>query len=124
MGKALQAPDGQTVTHSGTLMAAAQVRFTPIDSEGRMAPVLCMTVALDSFAGVVMQLEQCFQTQGVAQCQAAARRYRAGMRVTVVAPVYGLKISARFVEHIHVHRDDSTPTQPNQNPAGAAACPL
>lgn len=124
MGKALQAPDGQCVSYTGTLLAAAQVRFTPIDAEGRMAPVLCMKVALDSFAGALLQLEQCFQAQGLAQCQAAARRYRAGMRVTVVAPLYGLKINARFVEHIHVHRDESLSTQPNQPPAGAAACPL
>lgn len=111
MGKAALTPDGQTIAYTGTLLAAAQMRYTPVDAEGHMAPALCMSVLVDDLGGAVLHLEQCFPPSASAQCQAAARRYRAGMRVTVVAPMHYLKINARFIEHIHVHKD-AIPTNP------------
>lgn len=93
---------------TGVLLAHAQVRAKPLDAEGHMVPVLCMEIELDCAARNHMHVEQPFPANLQAACQAAAHRYRKGTRVTVEAPIVGLRMVATNTTHIHVHQPEET----------------
>jgi hypothetical protein len=46
----------------------------------------------------------------MAQCEAAARRHKKGMRVTFEAPTVGIQLVARNVTHVHLHRESEQTT--------------
>ena len=93
---------------SGTLIADAQTRYKPIDAQGHICPVLVMDVRLDNSNHNHLRVEQPFLQSQNAQCQAAARRYRKGTRVTVQAPIVGLRMVAPNLTHVHVHQPEET----------------
>lgn len=96
---------------TGVLIAHAQTRMKQLDTEGHMVPVLCLDLELDTTLHNRLHVEQAFPTDGHAACVAAAHRYRKGDRVTVEAPVVGLRMVATNTTHIHVHH------QPEGQPA-------
>lgn len=102
-------PDPEA-TFTGTLTAHAEVRTKPLDQEGHMVPVLCMDIELDNALRNRLRAEQPFPADQHQQCEAAARRYRKGVRVTVHAPVVGLRVLAANTTHIHLHSpEEPTP---------------
>ena len=88
---------------TGVLIADAQARTRPIDELGHMLPVLVMDVRLDNPTHNHLRVEQPFPLADIHQCQAAARRYRKGQRVTVQAPIAHVHIKAEHTAHIHIH---------------------
>lgn len=87
---------------TGTLLANARACVRPADSEGHMVPVLCMEIEPDGTPGNQVHSEQQFQPGQQAQCEAAATRFRRGMRVQVDHPTTGLRVVLPHTQHIHV----------------------
>ena len=95
---------------TGTLVAHAEVRTKMLDAEGHVVPVLCMEIELNNPLRNRLHAEQPFPAGQHSQCEAAARRFRKGTRVTVRAPIVGLRMVAPNTTHIHVHHpEESTP---------------
>ena len=93
---------------TGVLMADAQARSKPADDQGHMLPVLVMDVRLDNPTHNHLRVEQPFPAADITQCQAAARRFRKGQRVTVQAPLAHVHIKAEHTAHIHIHTTEET----------------
>ncbi len=100
------APGGRLIEFQGTLLADSQARMQAVDLEGRMEPVLIMDVRLHCATLNHMRAEQIFPS--LAACQAAAKRYRKGVQVTVSAPAAWLTLRAKHVAHIHLHQPEET----------------
>ena len=101
--------------YTGTLTHSAEARTRLLDAEGHTVPVLCLDLALDNPMQTPLHVEQPFAAGHFAQCQAAAHRLKKGMRVTVEAPLVGLRIVATNSSHIHLCQ--SNPTQETSCPA-------
>ena len=97
--------DWPQAEYTGTLIHPAEARTGIQDTQGHAIPVLCMVVELDSPTHNLLQVEQPFPPGNFSQCQAAARRLKEGARVTVTAPLVGLRLVARNATHIHVIND-------------------
>lgn len=95
-------PDWPQAEYTGTLIHPAEARTGLLDKEGQSVPVLCMDIELDSITHNLMRVEQPFPAGEFNQCQAAARRLKEGTRVTVQAPLVGLRLVARNATHVHV----------------------
>lgn len=93
---------------SGTLLHAAETRHRILDGEQHSVPVLCMDIELDNALRNIMHVEQPFPPDQVKQAEAAARRLKKGMHVTVDVPPLDLRFTARNVSHIHVIPDPAT----------------
>jgi len=93
-------PDAE---YTGTLLHAAEARTTVLDIEGTAVPTLCMEVELDNAICTHLLVEQFFPTGHFSQCQAASKRLKKGARVTVQAPLVGMRLVARNATHIHIH---------------------
>ena len=106
---ATPARDPATLTEwTGVLIADAQTRYKPMAEHCQTHPVLVMHVRLDNPHHNHLRVEQPFQPSQNAACQAAARRYRKGMRVTVQAPISHVHITAEHTAHIHIHTTEET----------------
>ena len=99
--------------YTGTLLYPAQARTKVLDAEGHAIPVLCLDVELDNDLHTHLHSEQPFPAGQFAQCQAAAHRLKKGTRVTVQAPLVGMRLVAANTTHIHVITEDA-PTQQEQ----------
>lgn len=88
--------------YSGTLTHQAEARMKVLDSEGHSVPVLCLDIELDNSLHTPMHVEQPFASGSIEQARAAAHRLKKGMRVTVQAPLVGLRLVAANAAHIHV----------------------
>lgn len=95
---------------TGVLIAHGQARMKQLDSEGHMVPVLVLDIELDGALHNHLHAEQLFGVDQQQACEAAAHRYRKGVRVTVDAPVIGLRMVATNTTHIHVHKSDEEQT--------------
>lgn len=89
------------VEFSGTLVHAAEARLRVLDGE-LSVPVLCMDIALDNTLHNLMHVEQPFPPNGFKQAEAAAHRFKKGMRVTVQTPALDMRLLARNAAHIHI----------------------
>lgn len=90
--------------YTGTVIHPAEVRTGLPDSLGQPVPMLCMVVELDSPTHNLLHAEMPFPAGHFKQCEAAARRYQEGMRVTLQAPLVGMRLVARNVSHIHINQ--------------------
>ena len=90
------------VEYTGTLLHTAQARTAMLDGEGHCIPVLCLEVELDNAFHTTLHVEQPFLKGDFKQCQAAAHHFKKGMRVTVHAPLVGMRLVARNATHIHI----------------------
>lgn len=95
-----------SASFTGVLVDDAQVRARPCDTEGHMVPVLCLTIELDNPHHNRMRVEQPFPALHQSACEAAALRYRKGVRITIDAPLASLCMVARETSHIHVHHTE------------------
>lgn len=86
--------------YSGTLTHHAEARTKVHDNV--TVPVLCMDIELDNTLHTPMHVEQLFPAASFEQAKAAAHRLKKGMRVTVQAPIVGLRLVAGNAAHIHV----------------------
>lgn len=86
---------------SGTLVHAAEARLRMLDGE-LSVPVLCMSIELDNAMHSLMHVEQPFPPNHFKQAEAAAHRFKKGMRVTVQAPPLDLRLLALNTAHIHI----------------------
>ncbi len=91
--------------YTGVLLHRAEARINVLDNEGRTGPVLCLDLRLENSFHNTLHVEQPFPTDQFAQCTAAAHRLKKGMRVTVHAPLVGMRLVARNATHIHTHPD-------------------
>jgi hypothetical protein len=108
-------PPGSTLAeYTGTLLHSAQVRAAVLDGDGHSVPVLCLDVELDNALHTLMHVEQPFPPGHHAQAQAAAHRYKKGTRVTVQAPLVGLRLVAANASHIHPLDTTTETPQPCQ----------
>lgn len=87
---------------SGTLLHAAQARTRVLDGQLHAVPVLCMDIELDNQLRNVMHVEQPFPVDQFKQAEAAARRLKKGMYVSVDVPPLDLRFTACNVSHIEV----------------------
>jgi hypothetical protein len=92
---------------TGTLVDKASARNKMIDSEGHNVPVLCFEVELESDSRQRCRVEQPFPVGHMPQCEAAARRLKAGTRVTFQAPLVGIRLLVPNVAHVHVLQDEA-----------------
>ncbi len=102
-------PDAQ---YTGTLLHHAQARTTVLDNQGHTVPVLCMEVELDTLLHTPMRVEQPYPAGQFAQCELDAKQLKAGMRVTVQAPLIGIRLVAKNATRVTVLPDASTATDP------------
>lgn len=101
------------MAYTGTLVQPAEAR-TSVNAAGMSVPTLCLLLELDSAAHNTLRVEQPFAADHFKECEAAARRLKPGMRVTVQAPLVGLRLVARGATHIHVISDNQPTTQPEE----------
>ena len=94
---------------TGVLISNAQARIKQLDTDGHMVPVLVMDIELDGPLHNHLHAEQPFPADAHQACEAAAHRYRKGARVTVQAPIVGLRMVVTNTTHIHVHQPEGTP---------------
>lgn len=95
----------QSLEYTGTLLRQAEARTRLIDTEGHTVPVLCMEIELDNALHTPMRVEQPFPADAAKEAHAAAHRLKKGMRVTVQAPLVGVRLVATNASHIHVIPD-------------------
>lgn len=98
--------------YTGTLTHQAEARMRAPDAAGHQMPVLCLDIELDNAAHTPMHIEQPFDHGSIEQARAAAHRLKKGTRITVQAPLGGLRLIAANAAHIHVI-----------NPKEEATCP-
>jgi hypothetical protein len=93
--------DWPLMEYTGTLMhqAEARVRTNPA---GTQTPTLCLFLELDNATHTTLQVEQPFPVGHFQQVEAAARRLKQGTRVSVQAPLVGMRLVARNAAHIHI----------------------
>jgi hypothetical protein len=89
--------------YTGTLLHGAEARVAALDKEGHTIPVLCLDLELDNALRTHLHVEQPFPIGHNLQAVAAAQRLKKGMRVTVQAPLVGLRLVAPNTSHIHLH---------------------
>lgn len=99
--------------YTGTLTHQAEARMLPIDHAGHLVPGLCLDIELDNSLHTHMHVEQPFTHGDIEQARAAAHRLKKGVRVTVQAPLVGLRLVAGNAAHIHVLKEPQE-TQPCQ----------
>lgn len=91
----------QLLEFTGTLVHAAEARMRLLDGD-QSVPVLCMDIELDNSLRNLLHVEQPFPPHQFKQAEAAAHRFKKGMRVTVQAPPLDLRLVARNTAHIHI----------------------
>lgn len=96
------------MVYTGTLTHQAEARTRLLDGDLHAVPVLCLDIELDNVVRTRMHVEQAFPADHHKQAEAAARRLKKGMHVTVEAPLVGVQIVARNATHIHTHDDPTT----------------
>lgn len=64
--------------------------------------MLCMDLELENLHRTHLHVEQPFPEGHHAQAEADAHRLKKGMRVTVQAPLVGMRLVARNAIHVHV----------------------
>jgi len=87
-----------TTLLTGIVVGPAQVRTRPAGPGGRDVPVLCLQLQAEGACPTPIRIEQPFTAATREQCEAAARRFRPGLHVTVEAPLSALP----------AHRNDVT----------------
>jgi hypothetical protein len=97
--------------YTGTLIHPAEARTGLLDQQGKSVPVLCLDIELDNITHNLLHVEQPFPDGNFSQCQAAARRLKEGARVTVTAPLVGMRLVARNATHIHVIQEHAQQCQ-------------
>jgi hypothetical protein len=90
---------------TGVLLHDGECRQRQLDGEGHLVPVLCLLVETDSATRGRAVVEQPFPADHGRQCEAAARRFKKGMRVTFEAPTVGIQLLVRNARHVHLHTD-------------------
>ena len=90
--------------YTGTLVENAQCRIDPTTTTGFL-PVLCLELELHNQYATRLHVEQPFRANEYEAARMAARRLKKGMRVTVEAPLVGLRLVARNATHVHVIQD-------------------
>ena len=90
--------------YTGTLTENAQARIGT-STDGGFIPMLCLDMELDNQYGTRLHVEQPFHTNDYEAARMAARRLKKGMRVTVEAPLVGLRLVARNATHVHILKD-------------------
>lgn len=107
-------PDQPLMEYRGTLLHQAEARTKVLDGQGHTVPVVCMDIELDNALHTPMHVEQLFPAASHEQARAAAHRLKRGMRVTVQAPLVGVRLVANNVAHIHVIHEaqEEAPCQP------------
>lgn len=123
MGSLNRPQAGPVLQWSGTLIHPAQARTRILDGQDHSVPVLCMDIELDNALRNVMHVEQPFPVDQHKQAEAAARRLKKGMHITVDVPPLDLRFTACNVSHIHVIADPKAdqPTDLFQEPT--TPCP-
>jgi hypothetical protein len=91
---------------TGVLLQDGEARHRRLDVDGHMVPVLCLLVETESVSRGHALVEQPFPEGHMAQCEAAARRHKKGMRVTFDAPTVGIQLLVRNARHVHIHHDE------------------
>lgn len=100
--------DATLAEFSGVLTTNAQLRHLVVGTDGTAVPCIEFDVQTDSRLQLPLHVRQCFRADQHLAAQAAARRYRKGLRVTVQAPVLGLQLTVPNATHIHtVNPEDS-----------------
>ena len=92
----------QLLQWSGTLIHAAEARTRLLDGHSTAVPVLCLDIELDNALHNVMHVEQPFPVNQHKEAEAAARRLKKGMHITVDVPPLDLRFTARNVSQIHI----------------------
>lgn len=95
----------KSLQYTGVLLHQAQARTAVLDVQGHSVPVLCLDLELDCPLRNHMHVEQPFPPGQHAQAAAAAHRLKKGMRVTVEAPLIGVRLVATNATHIHAAAD-------------------
>lgn len=95
-------PASADLVHTGTLIQDAEVRTRVLDHDGLSVPVLCLELELDNGLRTPLHSEQPFPVGHHKQAAMAAKRYVRGTRVSIQAPLVGVRLVATNTTHIHV----------------------
>lgn len=96
--------DWPSSEYTGTLAENAQARIGT-STEGGFVPMLCLELVLDNQYATRLHVEQPFPINQYEAARMAASRLKKGMRVTVEAPLVGLRLMARNATHVHLVKD-------------------
>jgi hypothetical protein len=100
------------LTMSGVLLQDGEARQRRLDIGGHAVPVLCLLVETESVSRGHALVEQPFPEGHGLQCEAAARRYKKGMRVSFEAPTVGIQLLVRNARHVHLLHEESAEAAP------------
>jgi hypothetical protein len=103
-----QAIQGTGVEFTGRLVRDAEARHKLIDGNGHDVPVVILDLESDSGMHMPLHVEQPFPLGHWAQAQAAARRYRKGQRVTVLASALSVRMAVTAT-HVHTEKEETDP---------------
>ena len=73
--------------YTGKLVHNAEVRQQAIDNQGHMVPVLVIDIETDAPLRLPLHIVYPFTHGQMHECEAAAKHYKKGQRITVYAPV-------------------------------------
>jgi hypothetical protein len=90
------------MTITGHLVDHAEARLLRLDSESHFVPALCFEVECDSSTRNRCMVQQFFPVGHDAQCAAAAKALRRGMRVSFQYPIVAAQLLVRGVSHVQV----------------------
>lgn len=88
------------MVYTGILLQDAQVRTRVLDGEGHMVPVLCLELELDNGHHTQLHSEQHFPIGHHDQAATAAKAYKRGTRVSIQAPLIGVRLVATNTTHV------------------------
>jgi hypothetical protein len=99
--------------YTGTLLHRAEARAKVIDHTGHTVPVVCLELELDNAHHTHMHVEQPFPAGAYEQAKTAAHALKQGMRITVQAPLVGMRLVATNATQL-LPCERTTPLHPKQ----------
>lgn len=103
--------------YTGTLLHTAEVRTKVLAGDGQAVPVLCMDLQLDNPYTTLVHSEQPYPAGCHSLCEAAAKKLKKGMRITVQAPLAGARLVLPNVSAIQVIPEPSNDLFTTKEPA-------
>ena len=93
------------IEFDGRLLHDAEVRSIPVGDGAHVYPVLCLDLAPLSGLHHTICAQQVFTEVSRKDAEAAAKSLRKGMRVTLTAPLDGMRIKLPHIARVVAHQE-------------------
>lgn len=107
--------EGTGVEFRGVLVCNGEARHKQIDNQGATVPVLILSLESETGMHMPLHVEQPFPIGHMEQAAAAARRYRKGQHVTVLASALSVRMACT-ASHIHTEKEETEPCTSPSSP--------